>query len=264
MMISFQHLGELEIVYGLAIFMIVMGVISFVALQFQTATYGRYYSSQKKDILNACPMNGKLAWFLQEIPSFLLPILVVYFSGIHSIGIANAILLAMYLSHYVYRALIFPFLINGGKPTPFLVFLLAFVFCIYNGSMQGLWLVRHARYSEDWIHHPQFIVGCSLWLIGLCTHIHADHVLRNLRKPGETGYKIPYGGAFNLVSGANFFGEIVEWFGFALASNSLVGAAFSIFTFCNIGPRAHHHHQYYLSKFENYPKQRKALIPFFW
>ena len=48
---------------------------------------------------------------------------------------------------------------------------------------------------------------------------------------------------FEYVSGANFFGEIVEWTGFAIASWSGIAAAFAFFTFCNIGPRALQHHQ---------------------
>jgi 3-oxo-5-alpha-steroid 4-dehydrogenase 1 len=49
------------------------------------------------------------------------------------------------------------------------------------------------------------------------THTQSDAILRNLRKPGETDYKIPKGGAFKFVSGANFLGEILEWTGFAIA-----------------------------------------------
>ena len=91
----------------------------------------------------------------------------------------------------------------------------------------------------------------------------ADHVLINLRKPGETGYKIPYGGAFRFVSGANFFGEILEWTGFAIASWSAAGAFFALTTALNIGPRALQHHQWYLRKFgDKYPRQRRALVPF--
>jgi hypothetical protein len=43
------------------------------------------------------------------------------------------------------------------------------------------------------------------------------------RRPGETGYKIPHGGLFRLVTGANFLGEIFEWGGWALAQCSLPG-----------------------------------------
>lgn len=49
---------------------------------------------------------------------------------------------------------------------------------------------------------PRFLIGLALWAIGLGINIHSDHVLRNLRKPGETDYKIPHGGAFEFVSGA--------------------------------------------------------------
>lgn len=102
-------------------------------------------------------------------------------------------------------------------------------------------------------------------------NIHSDHILRNLRKPGEVAYRIPQGmtasaarlsglwlpchpwylpsvchvgGMFHFVSGANFLGEIVEWCGFALAAWSLPAVAFAFFTICSIGPRAYHHHRY--------------------
>lgn len=86
----------------------------------------------------------------------------------------------------------------------------------------------------------------------------------NLRKPGETGYKIPFGGMFNYVTGANYFGEIVEWTGFAIATGFAAPAvSFAIFTLSNIGPRAIGHHKWYKTTFgDKYPKHRKALIPF--
>lgn len=93
-------------------------------------------------------------------------------------------------------------------------------------------------------------------------NLSADDILRNLRKPGDTGYYIPKGGMFEYVSGANFLGEIMEWTGFALASGTAPACCFALFTACNIGPRALQHHQWYLRKFDDYPKQRKALIPF--
>ena len=70
---------------------------------------------------------------------------------------------------------------------------------------------------------------------------------------------------FEYVSGANFFGEILEWFGFALAANTLPAWAFAIFAFSNIAPRGWQHHQWYLNKFkEEYPASRYAVIPFVW
>ena len=44
---------------------------------------------------------------------------------------------------------------------------------------------------------------------------HSDSILASLRAPGETGYKIPHGGLFCLLSAPNYFGETMEWCGFA-------------------------------------------------
>ena len=37
------------------------------------------------------------------------------------------------------------------------------------------------------------ISGALMFIAGMFINIHSDHILRNLRKPGETGYKIPQG-----------------------------------------------------------------------
>ena len=68
-------------------------------------------------------------------------------------------------------------------------------------------------------------------------------------------FSLLIGGMFTYVSGANFFGEIVEWSGFALACWSLPSLAFATFTALNIGPRAIQHHRYLMNfsaqKFNN-------------
>lgn len=82
-------------------------------------------------------MNAQLAWFLQEIPSFLIPLFFVWrapSSFFHSAQ--NVTCIALFLFHYFNRALIYPWRIRGGKPTPFLVFLMALVFCVWNGWNQ--------------------------------------------------------------------------------------------------------------------------------
>ncbi|EPY72305.1 3-oxo-5-alpha-steroid 4-dehydrogenase 1 [Camelus ferus] len=149
----------------------------------------------------------------------------------------------MFLIHCAQRTLIFSFLIRGGKPTPLYSFVLAFVFCTYKGYMQSRYLSQHAVYSDDWVTDLRFLTGFVLWLVGLLINIHSDHVLRNLRKPGQTGYKIPRGSLFEYITAANYFAEVVEWRGCALASWSIQGWAFALFTFCALATRAQQHHQ---------------------
>nr|XP_056718250.1 3-oxo-5-alpha-steroid 4-dehydrogenase 1 [Euleptes europaea] len=222
------------------------------------APYGRYSSAA----LGGC-LPARLAWAAQEAPSFLLPLLLVLRSdGAQLPRWPNRILLGLFLAHYAYRSFVYPFLIRGGKPTPVITCLLAFVFCCCNGYLQGRSLSNYAEYPSSWLKEPRFILGVAGWISGLLINVHSDHILVTLRKPGETGYKIPRGGLFEYVSGANFFGEIIEWFGFALASCTVESAVFAMSTFLILGTRAQHHHQWYLQKFENYPQSRKILIPF--
>ncbi|KAL1255782.1 hypothetical protein QQF64_013843 [Cirrhinus molitorella] len=249
---------ELNVLDCLSYLMMVMALVTFVASFFEHMPYGRYASSRY-----GFPVNVKFAWFVQELPAFLVPLNLVLWSPCAKImHLPNQILLLMFFCHYVQRSLIYPFLIRGGKSTPFISFILAFVFCIYNGYLQARYLSHYADYPPGWVTHPCFIIGASMWFVGWIINIHSDHILRNLRKPGETGYKIPRGGMFEYVSGANFLGEIVEWAGFALAGHSIHSAAFALFTFIVLSSRGMDHHKWYLRKFEDYPKSRKALIPF--
>ncbi len=69
---------------------------------------------------------------------------------------------------------------------------------------------------------------------------------------------------FSWVTSPNYFGEMVEWVGFALAAQTLAGWAFAVFTFANLAPRAVAHHKWYRATFADYPTSRRALIPFVW
>ncbi len=115
----------------------------------------------------------------------------------------------------------------------------------------------------------RFNFGILVFLAGFIINFHADSVLLRLRKAskakGTQRYSIPHGGMFEYVSCANYFGEILEWTGFAIASASWAGIAFAIYTFSNVAPRGYHHHLWYATKFEDYEKlNRKAVIPFVW
>ncbi|HHH55332.1 MAG TPA: hypothetical protein ENK91_16860 [Bacteroidetes bacterium] len=64
------------------------------------------------------------------------------------------------------------------------------------------------------------------------------------------------------ISCPNYFGEIIEWVGFAIMTWNLPAFAFALWIIANLAPRAFLHHKWYLDKFTNYPKDRKVLVPF--
>jgi len=168
----------------------------------------------------------------------------------------------LFVAHYINRTLVYPLRIKGSKPIPLSVMFMAMSFCSLNGYIQCRSLTRHLIVPTNWA----LFAGIATWAAGMYINTDSDRILRELRKPGETGYKIPRGGMFDYVSGANFLGEILEWVGYAIAmGGALPGVMFSVCTTCNIGPRAIAHHKWYQEKFKgDYPIERKALIPFVW
>ncbi len=133
-----------DAIYALSYTMIGCGVAAFLALTFVEAPYGKY--AEKAAWYYGPPINGKVAWILQECPAFLFP---AYFAfkasrwGGSEAGEAVAaelssltprsVLLGMFLLHYFNRSFVYPMRIQGGKPTPLVVALMALCFCICNG-----------------------------------------------------------------------------------------------------------------------------------
>eukprot|EP01062_Namystynia_karyoxenos_P000924 TRINITY_DN10331_c0_g1_i1.p1 TRINITY_DN10331_c0_g1~~TRINITY_DN10331_c0_g1_i1.p1 ORF type:complete len:336 (+),score=99.36 TRINITY_DN10331_c0_g1_i1:102-1010(+) len=215
------------------------------------------------------PVPCRLAWCVQESPAFLIPLLCWVAAERNAaageptpFGLANKVVLGMMMVHYFQRSFIYSLRIRGSKGVPLSLMLCCFFFCAANGLLQGVTLTRHYAIPDERLLSPQFWVGAAAWVAGMLINWQADTILINLRKPGETGYKIPRGGAFEYVSGANFFGEILEWYGWGLAGGHSTGMAFAVFTMFNIAPRACAHHRWYKEKFPEYPKSRKAVLPF--
>ncbi|XP_026179805.1 3-oxo-5-alpha-steroid 4-dehydrogenase 2-like isoform X2 [Mastacembelus armatus] len=223
--------------------------------------YGRYVSAHDR----CCP--ARLAWFVQEVPAFLLPLMQLLTGdrdidpGRTGLRTGRTLLFCTFMLHYFHRSLIYAFL-TRGRPVPLIIVLCSAIFCSLNGFLQGHHLLHCSRFEDTWLTDARLAAGFLLFVVGMSINIHSDHILRNLRKPGEIVYRIPRGGMFEFVSGANFFGEIVEWWGYALAVWSLPSFAFAFFTMCSIGPRAYQHHRDYQQRFKDYPRSRKALIPF--
>ncbi|MBK7956741.1 MAG: DUF1295 domain-containing protein [Bacteroidetes bacterium] len=81
-----------------------------------------------------------------------------------------------------------------------------------------------------------------------------------MREEGDNKYYIPRGFLYRYISSPNYFGEMIEWIGFAVMSWSPAAAVFALWTIANLLPRAFANHRWYQEKFEDYPKERKAIF----
>ena len=237
---------------------IALAGITFCALFFVTAPYGKFTRGGWGPTIRRT-----VGWVLMETPAAWLMPLFFVLGDRQSNPVAIAFLV-MWEIHYVQRTYVFPFRMRGEKKRiTLLPVLLGVVFNTGNGYLNGRYLFTLSEpYTSSWFADPRFIIGCALFVVGLCINIHSDAVLRSLRRPGEAGYKIPRGGMFRYVSAANYFGELVEWTGWAIATWSPASLVFVIWTASNLVPRAWSQHKWYRAEFANYPKQRKAIIPF--
>lgn len=64
------------------------------------------------------------------------------------------------------------------------------------------------------------------------------------------------------MSCANYFGELVEWTGYAIMTQSPAAVLFALWTAANLVPRARTHHRWYLQNLKGYPTNRRAILPF--
>ena len=236
-----------------------LAILTFISLFFITAPYGRHGRGGWGP-----EVNQRLGWVLMELPACVLW-LAIFFMGEHALEVAPLVLMSLWQAHYINRTFIFPLRIKAeGKTTPFSIVLTAVVFISLNAYINARWVSQLGHYDGSWLLDVRFIVGALLFALGFAINQHADWVLMNLRKPGETGYKIPRGGLYTYITCPNYFGEVLEWTGFAIASWSLPGLAFALYTFANLAPRARDHHRWYKQKFSDYPSERRVLIPFVW
>lgn len=245
---------------GLIIAWFVLAAATFVSLFFVTAPYGRH---SRKGWGPALP--SRLGWLIMEAPSALVFALCFAF-GRHREMPTAWIFLGIWEVHYLYRAFVYPWLLREkDRHMPFSVVGMAVLFNTANAYLNGRFVFTFSGgYPISWLSHPAFLVGLGLFLTGFGINQWADRVLHHLRRPGETGYRIPYGGLYRWISCPNYFGEIVEWIGWAVATWSLAGLTFAVWTCANLAPRARANHRWYHRHFEGYPPQRKALLPGVW
>lgn len=152
---------------------------------------------------------------------------------------------------------------SEGKAMPMAPCVVGFIFNVYNTYLQARWISHYGTYPSSWLSSPQFLLGAAVFLLGFGINIWADNVLLNLRQDSQDrSYKIPKGFLYDYITCPNYFGEMVEWFGWAVMTNSPAGLAFFLFTVANLAPRAKRNHEWYLKKFSDYPRNRKALVPF--
>jgi steroid 5-alpha reductase family enzyme len=145
---------------------------------------------------------------------------------------------------------------------PLLIVLAGAMFNAVNAYLNARWLTALGPIrSSAWLETTAFVTGAGLFMVGATINIVSDEILLSLRTRGSDGYRTPSGFLYRWLSCPNYLGEIVEWAGWAIATWSMAGASFAIWTAANLIPRARMHHLWYRDRFPAYPRERRALFP---
>ena len=201
-----------------------------------------------------------------EVPVFIAMLALWWFSDRRGDGIRLLFLLIFEL-HYFHRSFIFPLQLRGHSRMPLSIVLMGAVFNTLNAFMQGGWLFYVSPadfYPAGWVRSLPFIAGVVIFAVGMYINIQSDGIIRNLRKPGDTAHYLPKDGMFRYVTSANYFGEFMEWVGFAILTWSWAGAVFALWTFANLAPRAARIYDLYSREFpdELDTSRVKRILPF--
>ena len=201
-----------------------------------------------------------------ELPVFAVMLAIWWLSPLKW-QLPQLVLFALFELHYFQRSLVFPLLMKGQSRMPLSIMMMGVVFNTVNGILQGggLYWFPNPCFQEGatYLLRWNAIAGILLFLVGMAVNLHSDHVIRHLRQPGDTRHYLPAKGLYRYVTSANYFGEILEWTGFALAAATPAAWVFPIWTAANLVPRAHAIYNRYLQEFGRQALgHRKRILPF--
>lgn len=233
----------------------------FIALYFVKAGYGMFRTRQW-----GWAINNKVAWVLMEAPVFVVMFALWAQSDVR-FAVPQYLFFLLFQLHYLQRSFVFPLLLKGNSRMPVAIMAMGIVFNVLNGCMQagGLFYFAPDAYAAGWAYllRPNAIFGLLLFFGGMLVNLHSDHVIRHLRRPGDTRHYLPQRGMYRYVTSANYLGELTEWVGFAVLTASPAAWVFAWWTAANLVPRAHAIHRKYRAEFgDEAMGSRKRIIPY--
>lgn len=252
-----------------------------------------WYGMGKTSVNSILNIPGRIAWFTMEIPGFLTLLYMMNTlpaeHGITSLPWQNKVLGALFVLHYLYRAVAFPFMQPSMSPIHVLVWASAFAFQIFNGTLIGSWLAAYGPVTQEaWAAQLapfptfQFTFGIALFYVGLSANFYHDDELREIRrreirrqerlarqqgsKPSSVDkhYQIPQAGLFKYVLYPHYLVEWIEWTGFYIACGfgCLPALMFVVNEVSAMLPRAVNGRGWYVDKFgEEKLRNKRAIIP---
>jgi len=147
---------------------IVFSALIFIILLKITAPYGRHARKGWGPIVS-----NRIGWILMEIPSLLIPAFYVFKYQAYLILSPQIIFVSLWIFHYFYRAILFPFRLKLRKDIPLSIIGMGYIFSnVVNSHLNMFSIAFIKKYNPSWIRDPRFLVGIILFYNGLLHPLH--------------------------------------------------------------------------------------------
>lgn len=254
-----------------------------------------WYGMGKTSVVSRLNVPGRIGWMIMECPGFTTLLYIMNTlpaqQGITNLPWQNKVLASLFVIHYSYRAVVYPWIQPSMSPLHILVMLFATAFQLFNATCIGSWLAAYGPTTQaEWdaqlapFPNFQFWLGVATFYIGLGANYYHDDELREIRRremarqeriAKQSGgkakvdkhYEIPTAGLFKIMLYPHYFVEWVEWTGFYMAAgwSCLPARLFVVNEVTSMLPRAVNGKQWYIEKFgEEKIRGKWAAIPGVW
>jgi len=130
------------------------------------------------------------------------------------------------------------------------------------------YFLNHPLYTPPTLGTAQVVIGCIGFFFAELGNYSIHAALRDLRPAGTKERKIPmpnlnpFTNMFNMVSCPNYTYEALAWFSFSVMTQCAPALIFNAVGLYQMSVWAIGKHTAYKKEFPNYPKDRRAIVPY--
>lgn len=234
----------------------VTGVFEGLGKNFQ---YSKFFNlNVHKSTTKQIRLSSRIAMLIVYTPAFLYAI--ASFWQLPNVGLRSLLVKPALTLHFFKRILevLFVHKYSGGMAVDTVIIITLGYFTTTSITIYALSLTQGFPEPPVDLKYP----GVVLFLVGIVGNFYHHHLLSSLRTKNDNGYKVPKGGLFGLVTCPHYFFEILIFLGISFISQTLYTFASTISTICYLMGRSYATRRWYLTKFDDFPKDVKAIIPY--
>lgn len=220
--------------------------------------YSKFWNLNNNVATSQIKLSGRTGMLLAYTPAFLAG--VISFGLFPDEGLRFTLVSTALAIHFFKRLFEVIFIHKYSSSMPVdVAIVISLSYFLYTVSM------IYAQYLTGTFPEPPMdlkYAGVVMFLVGISGNFYHHYLLSKLRKEGEKEYKIPRGGLFDLVVCPHYLFEILGFTGVACISQTVYAFSFTMGSALVLMGRSYATKKWYLSKFDDFPKDVKALIPY--